>query len=110
MKIFQLLPFPWVNVKEVRLLLPGVHNFHQLSQSDHPLFHFYITDCDEEGDCGEGLLCFQRDENESVPGCVGEGELGWDYCYTPLPPLNFVGDFEMEYYQLQECEGGMIPV
>jgi hypothetical protein len=102
MKIFQPLPFPWVNVKEVRILLPGVHNFQQLSQSNHPLFHFYITDCDEDGDCGDGLRCFQRDENESVPGCVGEGEFGWDYCFVPLPPLNFVGDFEMEYYQLQE--------
>lgn len=73
-------------------------------------FHCFVMpiDCDADEDCGDGLLCFQRDENELVPGCVGAGELGWDYCFAPVPPLTFVGDFEMDFYQLQECEGGTI--
>ena len=45
-------------------------------------------DCDYDSDCDVGLRCFQRDGYESVPGCSGSGQSGWDYCYqaTPLPP------------------------
>jgi hypothetical protein len=28
-------------------------------------------DCDEDSDCAEGLICFQRDVGEDVPGCLG---------------------------------------
>ena len=37
-------------------------------------------DCDRDEDCQEGLTCFQRDGYTAVPGCVGEGTSGWDYC------------------------------
>lgn len=37
-------------------------------------------DCDSDSDCREGLKCFQRYNRESVPGCVGLGVYGADYC------------------------------
>jgi len=40
-------------------------------------------ECDE-GQCGQGLKCFQRDDGETIPGCVGAGRgKNWDYCYDP---------------------------
>jgi hypothetical protein len=63
-------------------------------------------DCDNDGHCAEGLICFQRDENQAVPGCIG-GDTDierTDYCIvdpygsgyelpptdspTPLPPTD----------------------
>jgi len=40
-------------------------------------------DCDNDSDCEPGLLCFQRNGNETPPGCRGEGIKGRDYCYNP---------------------------
>ena len=40
-------------------------------------------DCDSDGDCQEGLICFQRNGKEPVPGCGGGGRSSWDYCTTP---------------------------
>ena len=38
-------------------------------------------DCDNDDDCiGEDLICEQRDANEPVPGCLGEGGNTADYC------------------------------
>ena len=39
-------------------------------------------DCDKNSDCRGGLICFQRDGTESVPGCLGgeEESKGTDYC------------------------------
>ena len=28
-------------------------------------------------------MCFQRNQNEEVPGCQGEPSTEWDYCYDP---------------------------
>ena len=44
-------------------------------------------DCDFDLDCAPGLVCFQRDDFEAVPGCCG-GEYDStanDYC-VPGPP------------------------
>jgi hypothetical protein len=38
-------------------------------------------DCDTDEECGEGLLCFERDGTEAVPGCSGTGVSGKDYCF-----------------------------
>jgi hypothetical protein len=38
-------------------------------------------DCDDDSDCAGPLKCFQRDDFESVPGCIGGGKRAWDYCY-----------------------------
>ena len=40
-------------------------------------------DCDADADCAGNLECFQRNGDEEVPGCVGSGQTGWDYCYEP---------------------------
>jgi V8-like Glu-specific endopeptidase len=40
-------------------------------------------DCDGDGECAVGLLCFQRDGSEAVPGCDGAGGSAQDYCYDP---------------------------
>ncbi|KAG7370840.1 Eukaryotic-type carbonic anhydrase [Nitzschia inconspicua] len=39
-------------------------------------------DCDTDDDCMDGLVCFQRDANEAVPGCLGGEQLGevTDFC------------------------------
>jgi hypothetical protein len=36
-------------------------------------------DCDGDSDCVGELLCFQRGDLETVPGCDGEGTTGMDY-------------------------------
>lgn len=45
-------------------------------------------DCDYDDDCEGALICFFRDEFESVLGCSGEGGpldvSGKDICYDPL--------------------------
>ena len=41
------------------------------------------ADCDNDGDCGPGLICFQRRGVEPVPGCSGEDNIeldGEDIC------------------------------
>ena len=44
-------------------------------------------DCDNDGDCAPGLVCFQRDDDTPIPGCTGETEntLPGDFCYNPNP-------------------------
>ena len=46
-------------------------------------------ECDNDGQCSSGLLCFQRKNGESIPGCTGQGGgRDWNYCYDP----NFQGE------------------
>lgn len=40
-------------------------------------------DCDTDSNCAPGLKCHQRDADEEVLGCSGEGAPAWDYCYNP---------------------------
>ena len=35
---------------------------------------------DDDTECESGLICYQRDGDESVPGCNGTPRTGWDYC------------------------------
>eukprot|EP00980_Cylindrotheca_fusiformis_P016491 scaffold4914_cov108-Cylindrotheca_fusiformis.AAC.3 len=65
-------------------------------------------DCDDDADCQDGLICDQRDGVVPVLGCIGVGGSGWDYCTTEISTegvLNFVGDYEKDYYELLECQG-----
>ena len=42
-------------------------------------------DCDPTlGECQAGLYCYERDGTEPIPGCVGEGRTGADYCTLDL--------------------------
>jgi len=42
-------------------------------------------DCDNDNDCAGDLVCYQRDEYEAVPGCIGgeQGASKTDYCVRP---------------------------
>lgn len=46
-------------------------------------------DCDIDSHCMGGLKCFSRSDGsvESVPGCIGLGTSGMDYCYDPDSPI-----------------------
>ena len=52
------------------------------------------ADCDSDDECGSGLICYQRDDDEVVPGCNGTPRSGWDYCIRPsdLEWLEEMGD------------------
>lgn len=52
------------------------------------------ADCDSDDECGSGLMCYQRDDDEAVPGCNGTPRSGWDYCIRPqdLEWLEEMGD------------------
>jgi hypothetical protein len=66
------------------------------------------ADCDYDYDCEFGLSCLQRDDMEEVPGCVGSGRSGYDYCYKPgNNTLVFygLGGLPYENYPLQKCQG-----
>lgn len=44
-------------------------------------------DCDYDSDCEDGLTCFQRSSQDSVPGCQDGGEgffSSVDYCILPI--------------------------
>ena len=45
-------------------------------------------DCDNDGECAEGLYCFQRGPDEAVVGCDGNDSRGTDYCFSR--PANYV--------------------
>jgi len=45
-------------------------------------------DCDNNSECAEGLVCFQRTGFEPVPYCEGVGrEAGVDICIYPTPEV-----------------------
>ena len=59
-----------------------------LGVSAHTLgsLHNCQGDCDSDANCMKGLLCYQRNANEAVPGCTPGGagdKSGYDYCYVP---------------------------
>ena len=41
------------------------------------------ADCDDDDECDSGLMCYQRDADEPIPGCNGTPRSGWDYCIRP---------------------------
>eukprot|EP00980_Cylindrotheca_fusiformis_P025931 scaffold14920_cov63-Cylindrotheca_fusiformis.AAC.4 len=65
-------------------------------------------DCDDDNDCAGYMVCFQRDSNEPVPGCVG-GESDnsrTDYCVfqTQFPLSACQSDCDSD----ADCEGDLI--
>ena len=51
-------------------------------------------DCDRDTDCEGDLICFQREDDESVAGCIGDASSGWDYCYDPSSSDSAPAPFE----------------
>lgn len=75
----------------------GHHNFSPREKdSGTPVFDFGADpktdsaklkecegDCDEDGDCASGLICFQREAGDEVPGCEGTPSSKSDFCVEP---------------------------
>jgi len=40
--------------------------------------------CDSDFDCAGELQCFKRRSDEPIPGCLGTGKDGQNYCYNPF--------------------------
>jgi len=40
--------------------------------------------CDSDFDCAGELQCFRRNFGEPIPGCLGQGRFGRNYCYNPF--------------------------
>jgi hypothetical protein len=111
MRDFQSRHIPWDCVKEVSFerwscLVPENLVTHLLNSLPIPSNN--SSDCDEDADCQTGLTCFQRDADEVVPGCIGFGGSGWDYCSVPSVggvALEYLGDLAWDFYELLECQG-----
>jgi hypothetical protein len=60
-----------------------------LSYSSNPTDRYPLGrcrgDCDDDSQCKVGLICFQRNSNEAVPGCDGgkSDDSKTDYCIDP---------------------------
>jgi hypothetical protein len=66
---------------------------------DESLFPLQICegDCDRDSQCAEGLYCFQRNQNDEVPGCIGGKDdiQKTDYCvFDPYGPGYTLPDTE----------------
>merc|ERR1712127_441898 len=61
-------------------------------------------DCESNYDCEGDLICFHRQGLKPIPGCLGDGVSGHDYCVTPAPKLlnNFNKDPD---FPLGLCQG-----
>ena len=49
-------------------------------------YDYSQADCDDDSQCGSGLMCYKRDGSEDVPGCSGEENSDVntkDVCVTP---------------------------
>lgn len=60
-------------------------------------------DCDFDHHCADGLICYQREALDAVPGCRGTGKFGFSYC--TLPELTDFGMKGHEQGRLGLCEG-----
>jgi len=66
-------------------------------------------DCNNDSDCEGDLRCFSREQNEPVPGCVGNGSTGVNYCYGGEPLVLFCkhGEASARLPPFPDSEGGM---
>jgi hypothetical protein len=75
-------------------------------------FRFISLDCDTDGDCAFGLVCFQRDlGTANVPGCNGDANMfiDDDFCILPetINTLVIVGDNGEDFlnFPMEACQG-----
>ncbi|KAL7542499.1 hypothetical protein ACHAXR_011825, partial [Thalassiosira sp. AJA248-18] len=65
-------------------------------------------DCDHDGECQDGLVCFKRNGFEAIPGCEGQGSSGDDYCFHRPPNYLWkMGNnwIPADAFPLKACEG-----
>ena len=56
-------------------------------------------DCDSDNDCVGAMKCYQRNgEMTSVPGCMGSGTQGTDYC---IDPMDDPSDYNKDTFRLK---------
>jgi hypothetical protein len=90
MRVSQLPIFLWGNAKATATVtvtaryvsypLLSLSSFLRLFE-DAIISHFCFSFCIFKG----SLICTQRSGIEDVPGCIGSGVSGWNYCYDPNP-------------------------
>lgn len=61
-----------------------------VGQNGNPASSFPLAmcqgDCDDDSECGEGLVCLQRDRFDPVPGCAYNGlDFTTDFCVAAEP-------------------------
>jgi hypothetical protein len=64
------------------LLGPSISYQGQRNNPSQPL-DLCEGDCDSDADCVPGLICFQRNPGQPVPGCRGFDGSRTDYCINP---------------------------
>jgi len=62
-------------------------------------------DCDNDDDCKGSLVCYHRDEIETVPGCLGLGISEVDYCSNRPPNYLYFVSQALGPGALGLCEG-----
>mmetsp|Transcript_7143 Transcript_7143/g.16728 ORF Transcript_7143/g.16728 Transcript_7143/m.16728 type:complete len:1499 (+) Transcript_7143:71-4567(+) len=84
-----------------------------LSESDQFPLGICQGDCDEDSDCGLGLICAERSSGEPVPGCSGgeNDQSNTDYCIEgtrekPQEPLS-LGLCEGQCEDDSSCKPGL---
>lgn len=92
---------------------PGGIYLHQVGDNGSPQELYPLSDClgdcDSDSDCQEGLVCFERNGGEDVPGCIGGSSdtTDTDYCSHGGIWIKKVGDdgFPTEFFPLDVCQG-----
>ena len=75
-----------IHTVSVQLCGNGKLYTHGASPTDYIPLAMCEGDCDYDSDCKGDLKCFQRDGDESVPGCE-DSEYAttlYDYCVSPM--------------------------
>ena len=104
----------------VKVIIPLVVRLLYRANSSHhfhvPLLYFICTmvillgDCDSNDDCVGDLICFQRNANEPVPGCIGAENDGsrTDYCVSPSSAPSQTSEPKVQWstiFPLARCQG-----
>lgn len=79
----------------------------ELIIADYPYFPLDACrgNCRDDDDCKDSLVCFKHTGNEPVPGCIGQGVPGADYC-ADRPPNKLLFRGSNSTHPLGVCEGG----
>ena len=76
-EVQSLLPFLWYG-EDLVIQLSGGNDDNAVN------LQRCVGECDNDAQCAPGLVCFQRSDGyETIPGCKGNGNHNWDYCYDP---------------------------
>jgi hypothetical protein len=116
-------PFPSLNATVIPISLPtntsGPPELTVVGENGQPPEAYPLAkcegDCNDDVDCQDGLICFQRDVGRTytVPGCLGETDptTSTDFCFDPLDipegELVIVGNNSVPaaLFPLQKCQG-----